>query len=93
VTPKPPQNAEQKSDPHDAKSGAPRSLWADLGLTEPELLDEALAPEVDEALLRRLVRQELPENVARALYRLISSFASWHQAHTKALLAELKKSR
>ncbi|OYV96808.1 MAG: hypothetical protein B7Z73_00115 [Planctomycetia bacterium 21-64-5] len=64
-----------------------------MELEAPDFLDESLAPEVDEGLLRSLIRQELPEKVARALYRLICSFASWHHAHTKLLLEELKVSR
>ena len=67
-------------------------MWRELGLNEPDFLDASLAPEVDEVLLRRLIRQELPENVERALYRLIYSFSSWHEAHGKMLLDELKKS-
>ncbi|MGH7136271.1 MAG: hypothetical protein ACREHD_11065 [Pirellulales bacterium] len=93
VTNEPPLDAEQKSAAHDAEEETRQSLWADLGLTEPEFLDDSLAPDVDEGLLRRLVRQELPEKIARAVYRRIYSFASWHHAHAQVLLDELKKSR
>lgn len=93
VSNEPPLDAEQKSAAHDAEKEVPKSAWAELGLSEPEFLDDSLAPEVDDGLLRRLVRQELPENVARAVYRLIYSFASWHHAHSQVLLEELKKSR
>lgn len=88
-----PLDAEQKPAAHDADEERRQSLWADLGLKEPEFLDDSLAPEVDERLLRRLVRQELPEQVARAVYRLICSFKSWHSAHAQVMLDELKKSR
>lgn len=93
MTEKPPTDAGHASDDRDTEVGAQASLWAELGLNEPEFLDESLAPQVDEVLLRKLIRQELPENVARATYRLICSFASWHHAHSKLLLAELQKSR
>ena len=93
VTNESPLDAEQKSAAHNADEEKRQSLWAELGLSEPEFLDDSLAPEVDERLLRRLVRQELPENVARAVYRLICSFRSWHRAHAQALLDEFKKSR
>lgn len=73
--------------------GGPQSFWAELGLPEPEFLDESLAPAVNEAVLRSLVRQELPERGARAVYRLIYAFRSWHEAHAKILLEELSKTR
>lgn len=50
--------------------------------------DESLAPEVDHELLKSLVRQELPEKKARAVYQLIHSFKSWDAAHAKTLIAE-----
>ena len=93
MTSKPPTDAGHPSETQDTEVRAQRSLWAELGLNEPDFLDESLAPEVDEPLLRSLIRQELPEKVARAVYRLICSFASWHHAHTKLLLEELKRSR
>lgn len=88
-----PLGAEQKPAAHDVEEETRQSLWAELGLTEPEFLDESLAPEIDEALLRRLVRQELPEKVARAVYRRIYSFKSWHHAHAQVLLDELREPR
>lgn len=93
VTNESPLDAEQKSAAHNVEEEKRQSLWAELGLTEPEFLDESLAPEVDERLLRRLIRQELPEKVARAVYRRIYSFKSWHHAHAQVLLDELRKSR
>lgn len=93
VTNEHPLDAEQKSAAHDAKEEKRQSLWADLGLPELEFLDDSLAPEVDERLLRRLIRQELPEPASRAVYRLICSFKSWHSAHAQVMLDEFKKSR
>jgi hypothetical protein len=93
VTSKPPTDAGHPSEDQETEVSDPHSLWAELGLSEPDYLDESLAPKVDEPLLRSLIRQELPEKVARAVYRLICSFASWHHAHTKLLLEELKRSR
>jgi hypothetical protein len=93
VTSKPPSDAGHPSADQGPEAGTGRSLWAELQLDAPDFLDESLAPEVDEGLLRSLIRQELPEKVARAVYRLICSFASWHRAHSKLLLEELKASR
>jgi hypothetical protein len=67
-----------------------RSLWEELGVTEPEYLDERLAPPVDRELLRRLVRHELSETAARAVSRMIVTFASWRDAHAEILLEEVK---
>ncbi len=50
--------------------------------------DESLAPTVDHGLLQALVRKELSDENARALYRLMHSFASWNAAHAEALVAE-----
>lgn len=93
MTSKPPSNAGHPSDDQNVSVAEPRSLWAELELDAPEFLDESLAPEVDEGILRSLIRQELPEKVDRAVYRLICQFASWHRAHTKLLLEELNASR
>lgn len=93
MTSKPPTDAGHPSDYQGNETGARRSLWTELDLDAPDFLDESMAPEVDEGLLRSLIRQELPEKISRALYRLICSFASWHHAHTKLLLEELKASR
>jgi hypothetical protein len=70
VTSKPPTDAGHPSEDQETEVSEPHSLWAELGLNEPEYLDESLAPEVDEPLLRSLIRQELPEKVARTVYRL-----------------------
>lgn len=93
VTSKPPSHAGHPSDDQNVNVAEPPSLWAELELDAPEFLDESLAPEVDEGLLRSLIRQELPEKVDRAVYQLICQFASWHRAHTKLLLEELHASR
>jgi hypothetical protein len=64
-------------------------------LQPPELLgsanrwhDESLAPDVDRGLLVALVQKKLSDESARAVYRLIHSFKSWHTAHQEALVAE-----
>ena len=54
-------------------------------------LDESLAPQVDQELLAALVRQELPEEDARLVYRLIHSFQSWSEAHTQIVAAEFRR--
>lgn len=91
MTNEPPFDTEQKSAEHYSASESRQSLWADLGLSELKFLDESLAPEVDERLLRRLVRRELPEIVVPAVYRRIFSFKSWHRAHAQIVLDEFKK--
>lgn len=53
--------------------------------------DEDLAPEVDRELLWALVRQELEEHTARAVYRLVYSFQSWNDAHTEILVGEFHR--
>lgn len=93
MNPKPQRHAGQHFGRQDARTGAERSFWSELGLPETEYLDDSLAPKVDEALLLKLVRQELPEDLARPLYRLIYSFASWHQAYSAVLIDEFKKAR
>ena len=71
----------------------PASLWAALGMPEPVFRDESQAPTVDRDLLTQLVRGELSEPVARAVYRLIHSFKSWTEAHTEILISEYHRRR
>lgn len=80
----------ERLDANETASG-PGALWRELGLGEPDFLDPSMAPEVDEVLLRHLVRQELPQSVARALYRLIYSYPNWHEAHGNVLRDEIEK--
>lgn len=91
MTNEPPLGTEQQSAEHYSASERRRSLWTELGLSELKFLDESLAPEVDESLLRRLVRRELPEIVVPAVYRRILSFKSWHRAHAQIVLDEFRK--
>ncbi|HQU43679.1 MAG TPA: hypothetical protein PK867_12760, partial [Pirellulales bacterium] len=51
----------ERFDANDTAGGA-GALWQKLGLPDTDFLDPSRAPEVDEELLRRLVRQELPES-------------------------------
>ena len=67
------------------------SLWAELGLPEPERLDAG--PPVDWELLRRLARQELPEQATRIVYGLIHRYRGWNDAHAKILVEEFKARR
>jgi hypothetical protein len=69
----------------------PPSLWAALGLPEPLRQDESLAPEIDHDLLVRLVRRELPEEQARAVYHLIHAFQSWTDAHAQVVTDEFHR--
>jgi len=49
-----------------------------MGFRPCNFRDERLAPTVDEELLLRLIRRELPEKSAALVYRLVYSFRSWH---------------
>jgi hypothetical protein len=55
---------------------------------KPPFRDESLAPKVDRSLLLALVRRELPEGTARALYRLIYSFKSWSEAYCNTVVSD-----
>lgn len=67
------------------------SLWDELGIPEPVFDTDSAAPDVHQGLLRRLVRGELSERNARAVLRLVYTFANWNDAHTRMLLEELGK--
>ena len=67
------------------------SLWSKLGIPEPDLQDGG--PEVDDEIILSVVRHELPEPVARAVYRQICTWKSWQAAHIRVLLAELRRTR
>ena len=78
--------------PETPDDGKPQpSLWAELGIPEPVFDADGAAPEVHLGLLRRLVRGELSERNARAVLRLVYTFANWNEAHTRVLLEELGK--
>jgi hypothetical protein len=49
-----------------------------------------LAPKVDQALIKALVRRELSVADARAIYRLVYSFKSWSEAHCDALVRDFQ---
>ena len=91
MNPKPQPDAGRRVRRQALKTKAGQSFWSKLGLPETEYIDDELAPEIDKALLLRLVRQELSEDVARPLYRLIYSFSSWHQAYSAVMIDELKR--
>ena len=65
------------------------------GMADParEFQDESLAPEVDYDLLRALVRKEVTEQTARAIYHLIHSFKSWNEAHAQLLIEEFRRTQ
>jgi hypothetical protein len=68
-----------------------RSLWSQLGLPEPEYLDESRAPPVDRSLLLRLIRRNLSAEQARTVYWLIISFVSWRDAHAELVAEEFRR--
>lgn len=67
------------------------SLWSDLGLPEPDL--RGGGPEVDVKIILSLIRQELPHQVVRTVWRNIMSWKAWHTAHSRVLLAEFRWTR
>jgi hypothetical protein len=69
-----------------------RGPWEMLGISEPALLDDRLAPRVDREFLQRFVGGELPEPAADAARRLVVLFPSWREAH-KELLAQVRARR
>jgi hypothetical protein len=60
---------------------------------KPPFRDEALAPKVDYALIKALVRRELSPADARAVYRLVYSFKSWSDAHIDALVRDFQRAK
>jgi hypothetical protein len=60
---------------------------------KPPFRDEALAPNVDQALIKALVRRELSTADARAVYRLVYSFKSWSDAHINALVRDYQRAK
>ena len=86
-------NADPNRQPDDANEPRDFSLWAELGLTEPEPLAEGQSPPVDWTLLRRLVHQELSEQAARMTYGLVHAYPEWKSAHAQILVEEFKAGR
>ena len=74
--------------PPDADCDGDGSFWEAFRVPPPKYLAEDLAPTVDEEFLRRLVRREVPDEIARGLYELIDSFRSWHDAYLKISVEE-----
>ena len=77
----------------DDRTQLKHSLWAELGLPDPEFRDEQFAPEVDRHILLRLARRELPEDLIPAAHQLIHAFASWNDAYLEILVAEYHRRR
>ena len=79
----------QRNDSEDRPHTDPPSAF------EPprQFQDESLAPEVDRELLQALVRRELTEETARAVYHLIHSFRSWNEAHAQILIEEFRRTQ
>jgi hypothetical protein len=74
--------------PHQAKSVV--ELLERLHQTSPVFRDESLAPRIDHAILRRLVRGELDETAARQVFSWIHSFRGWREAYKAILIAEFR---
>ena len=86
-------NADPKREPDAPDECQDFSLWAELGLPEPKPLADGRAPPVEWTLVRRLVRQELPERAARVTYGLIHTYPEWKSAHAQILVEEFKARR
>jgi hypothetical protein len=71
----------------------PPSLWEELGLPEPDFLDESRAPVVDRDLIRKLMANELSEKRAKEVTRLIVLFRSWSDAHKEIIEEGLRRRR
>jgi len=76
--------------PDDSNIPLPSSLWEALNLPEPPKSDDRFAPEVDRALLLRLVRNELVPEQVKAVYRLIYAFDSWKKAYSEIVIEEFR---
>jgi len=63
-----------------------------MGFRPCNFRDESEAPPVDEQLLLRLVRRELPEKIAALVYRLVYSYQSWHTAFSRLVREGFAKS-
>jgi len=61
-----------------------------MGFRPCNFRDEREAPPVDEQLLLRLIRRELPEKSAALVYRLVYSFQSWHTAFSRLVREEAR---
>jgi hypothetical protein len=59
----------------------------------PAFRNESLAPKVDQALIKALVRRELSAADARAVYRLVYSFKSWSEAHIDAVVRDFRRAK
>lgn len=75
----------------DIEGPEPPSLWKLLNLPEPRRSGARNAPEVDRALLLKLVRKELPRDAVAALYTLIDTFESWNKAFVELIAEEFRK--
>ena len=76
--------------PHEELDAEEPSLWSALGLPKPQPLERGQAPPVDWTLLRRLTRQDLPEQTARMAFRMINAYPEWSEAHAQVLIEEFK---
>ena len=77
--------------PPEAEKDAQESFWTELGLPEPEFLDDSLAPTVNRDLLRKLVLGELDPELEKLLYRLVEAFPCWHAAHSEIAAEEARR--
>ena len=84
-------NARSQREEEEQSTEQSNSLWSELGIPAPQAIGCGPAPEVDRELLRRLVRQELPEQAARMTHRLIDAYPEWNEAHAQLLIEEFRR--
>lgn len=70
-----------------------RVSWAAIGLKPPLQLPEELAPPVEEELLRKFHRGELPEGPAGNVFVWICRFRTWAEAASRIAAEEGEKTR
>ena len=84
---RPPSDGDEKPEARSDEA----SFWTELGLPEPRLVNQELAPTVDRDLLVRLVRGELDKEMSKLVYRLVLSFATWSKAYGDVIAEESRR--
>ena len=61
------------------------------GATGREPPSASKVPPVNKALVLAALRNEIPDEEAREIFRLVHTNPDWHDAYEEALLAEVKR--
>lgn len=87
------ENSNEQDSPDEIIGNLRRELHLEfLGEEPPPWEDESVAPIVDEAAIRSVIRREAPDETAQLVWDLCNRFRSWANAHTK-LVAEMARAR